>query len=324
VTSVQNITVDTDSLNGSFTDEIRLLHRAEEEGWLTCRMYEIVPSGEWQKLAQAGVSRGFGSEFLKLGAVKAFADGSLGSMTAWMFEPFDDDTDNRGLPTGLMNPPAKMGTLARQVEEAQMQLCVHAIGDRAISEMLDIYSRLGGGRPAPLRFRIEHAQHVRRADFARFGKLGVIASMQPYHCIDDGRWAENRIGQVRARSSYAWRSMLEAGVPLAFGSDWPVAPLDPLLGVYAAVTRAPLDGTHPAGWIPEQRLPVGEALRAYTRGAAYAAFEEEEKGTIAPGKLADVVVLSDNLFTVPPEKIKDAHVVLTIVGGKVVYAELTH
>jgi hypothetical protein len=322
VTSVQNITVDADSPNGSFTGEIRLLRRAEQEGWLTCRMYEIVPARHWQKLAEAGVSHASGSEFLKLGAIKAFADGSLGSRTAWMFEPYDDDPGNRGLPTDLLNPPAKMDALARGAAEAQIQLVVHAIGDRAISEMLDIYSRLGGGDPGRLRVRIEHAQHVRPADFARFGKLGVVASMQPYHCIDDGRWAEKRIGHERARSSYAWRSMLEAGVPLAFGTDWPVAPLNPLLGIYAAVTRATLDDAHPGGWIPEQRLTLEEALRAYTQGAAYAAFEEKEKGTIAPGKLADVVVLSDNLFTLPPEKIQEARVVLTVVGGKVVYRKM--
>jgi hypothetical protein len=219
----------------------------------------------------------------------------------------------------LMNPPSKMEGLGRSADAAGIQLCVHAIGDQAISEMLDLYARLGGDAPAAHRFRIEHAQHVRPQDFARFGKLGVIASMQPYHCIDDGRWAEKRIGHERARSSYAWRSMLKAGVPLAFGSDWPVAPLDPLLGIYAAVTRATLDGKHPEGWFPEERLSVEEALHAYTQGCAYAAFEEKEKGAIARGKFADLVVLSDDLFRVPPEKIKDARVEMTIVGGKVVY-----
>jgi hypothetical protein len=160
---------------------------------------------------------------------------------------------------------------------------------------------------------------MRPQDFARFHQLGVIASMQPYHAIDDGRWAEKRLGQERAKSSYAWRSMLDAGVPLAFGSDWPVAPLSPILGIYAAVTRATLDGKHPDGWYPEQRLSVEEALRAYTQGAAYAAFEEAEKGSIAPGKLGDIVVLSDDLFTIPPTKIKDTRVDMTIVGGKIVY-----
>jgi hypothetical protein len=212
-----------------------------------------------------------------------------------------------------------MEELAQQADKAGIQLCTHAIGDRAVSAILDIYERIGGDHPAAHRFRVEHAQHVRPEDFGRFGKLGIVASMQPYHAIDDGRWAEKRIGHERARSSYAWRTMLNAGAVLAFGSDWPVAPLDPLLGIYAAVTRATLDGKNPAGWFPEQRLTVEEALRAYTRGSAYAAFEEKDKGTISPGKLADVVVLSEDLFRIPPERIKDARVEITIVGGRIVY-----
>jgi predicted amidohydrolase YtcJ len=212
-----------------------------------------------------------------------------------------------------------MEEAASGADRAGIQLAIHAIGDRANAEVLDLLARVGGEHAAARRFRIEHAQHVRREDFGRFAKLGVVASMQPYHAIDDGRWAEKRIGHERASSSYAWRSMLEAGAPLAFGTDWPVAPLNPLLGIYAAVTRATLDGTHPEGWFPEQRLSVEEALRAYTAGSAYAAFEEEEKGTISPGKLADVAVFSDDLFKVAPEKIKNVRVVLTVVGGKVVY-----
>jgi hypothetical protein len=321
LTSVHNITVDADSPTGSFRSEIALLRQAEAEGWLTCRMYEIIPIAQWQKLAEVGIGHDMGSDFVKLGSVKAFADGSLGSATAWMFEPFADDPSNRGLPMDIMKPPSKMETLVRGCNDGQIQVATHAIGDRAVAEMLDIYAKLGGDHPETYRFRIEHAQHVRPQDFARFGKLGVIASMQPYHAIDDGRWAEKRIGPERVRSSYAWRSMLKAGAPLAFGSDWPVAPLDPLLGIYAAVTRATLDGKHPGGWVPEERLTVEEALRAYTRGAAYAAFEEKAKGSIAPGKLADVVVLSDNLFAIPPEKIKEARAVMTIVGGKVVYRQ---
>ena len=319
LTSVHSITVDADSWNGSFTGEIQLLRRAELEGWLTCRMYEIVPITRWDKLRDAGLAHNMGDDFIKLGSVKAFADGSLGSATAWMYEPFADDPANHGIPLPLMNPPGKMEALASGADQAQIQICIHAIGDRAIAEILDIYARLGGANPAAHRFRIEHAQHMRPKDFARFGKLGVIASMQPYHAIDDGRWAEKRLGHERARWSYAWRSMLAAGVPVAFGSDWPVAPLSPLLGIYAAVTRATLDGKHPDGWFPEQRLTVEEALRAYTQGSAYAAFQENEKGTIAPGKLGDVVVLSDDLFTIPPAMIKDARVVMTIVGGRIVY-----
>ncbi len=319
VTSVQDISVDGDSPNASFTGEIQLLRRAEREGWLTCRFYEITPIGDWQRLAEAGLALGMGSDFLKMGAVKGFADGSLGSRTAWMFDPFSDDPGNRGLPLPLMIPPAKMRAAVAGSDKAGIQLAIHAIGDRANAEMLDIFAHVGGANTAAHRFRIEHAQHLRQQDIARFGQLGVVASMQPYHAIDDGRWAEKRIGHERARFSYTWRSLLEAGAPLAFGTDWPVAPLDPLLGVYAAVTRATLDGKHPEGWFPEQRLSLDEALRAYTQGSAYAAFEEKEKGTIAPGKLADIVVLSDDLFTIPPEKIKDARSVTTIVGGKVVF-----
>jgi predicted amidohydrolase YtcJ len=319
VTSVQNITTDTDSPAGSFAGEIQLLRRAEREGWLTARQYAIIPIARLGRLIDAGVSEDMGSEWLKLGAVKGFADGSLGSATAWMFDPFDDAPDSRGLPMSLMDPPAKMEELVREAQQAHIQPCIHAIGDRAVAEMLDLYARVGGANATAARFRIEHAQHVRPEDFARFAKLGVIASMQPYHAIDDGRWAEKKLGAKRSRYSYAWRSMLDAGVPLAFGSDWPVAPLSPILGIDAAVTRATLDGKHPQGWYPEERVTVEEALRAYTSGSAYAAFEENEKGTISAGKLADLVVLSDDLFSIPPQRIKDVSVKMTVAGGRVVY-----
>jgi predicted amidohydrolase YtcJ len=317
VTSVQDI-ASTNTPDGDFTGEVRLLRRAENEGWLTCRFYEITPIAEWRKIAEAGVGHGMGSDWLQLGAVKGFADGSLGSRTAWFSEPYTDDPGNHGIPLPMMSPPARMEAAVHGANAAGIQVAVHAIGDRAIREMLDIYTREGGADPRSRRFRIEHAQHMRSQDFTRFGELGIVASMQPYHAIDDGRWAEKRIGYERARYSYAWRSMLDAGAPLAFGTDWPVAPLNPLLGIYAAVTRATLDGKHPEGWFPEQHLSLDEALRAYTQGSAYAAFAEEEKGTLAPGKLADVVVLSDDLFKIAPEKIRDAKVVMTIVGGRVV------
>jgi predicted amidohydrolase YtcJ len=322
VTSVHNIAADSETFNGSFTGEVQLLRRAELEGWLTTRFYELVPIAHWKRLAEAGISHEMGSDFLKLGAVKGFADGSLGSRTAWMFDPYDDAPAWRGLPMEIMDPPARMEALVRGSDEASIQPCVHAIGDRAISEMLDLYARVGGEGGKARRHRIEHAQHVRAVDFKRFAALGVIASMQPYHAIDDGRWAEKRIGRARARTSYAWRSMLAAGARLAFSSDWPVAPLDPLLGIYAAVTRATLDGKNPQGWIPEQKITVEEALHAYTAGGAFAAFEETEKGTIARGKLADIVVLSDDLFAIPPEKLKDVRVSLTVVGGNIVHNAL--
>jgi predicted amidohydrolase YtcJ len=319
VTSVQDITMGGDSPTGGFNGEIRLLRRAESEGWLTCRFYAITPVAEWQKLAAAGISHGMGSEWLRMGAVKAFSDGSLGSRTAWMFQPYTDDVSNYGLATALMQPPSRMESILQSASQAGLQTAVHAIGDRANATMLDIYTAMGGNNPAEKRFRIEHAQHVRPQDFERFARLGIIASMQPYHAIDDGRWAEKRIGHERAATSYAWRTMLQAGVPLAFGTDWPVAPLNPLLGIYAAVTRATLDGKNPNGWFPEQRLTVDQSLRAYTQGSAFAEFSENEKGTLAPGKLADVVELSDNPFTVAPEAIKDIHVLRTIVGGEAVY-----
>lgn len=322
VTSMEDMALGgNETPDGSFRSEVRLLRRAEAEGWLTCRFYELTPIAEWQRLAEAGLSHAMGSEWLQLGAVKAFADGSLGSRTAWMFEPYADDPGNRGLPQPLMNVPARMEEAVRRADAAGIQLAVHAIGDRAVAKMLDIYSRAGGSDAPRHRFRIEHAQHVRPEDFRRFGQLGVIASMQPYHAIEDGRWAEKRIGQERARSSYAWKSMLDAGAPLAFGTDWPVAPLNPLLGVYAAVTRATLDGKHPEGWFPEQRLTLDQALRAYTQASAYAAFAEKDKGTLEPGKLADLAVLSDDPFKIAPEKVRDLRVVLTIVGGRAVYEE---
>ncbi len=319
VTSVENMNLGTNTPYGTFQGELLLLRRAKHEGWLTCRFYEIIPILDWERLRDIGISRKMGDEFIKLCAVKAFADGSVGSRTAWMFKPYIDDPNNFGLATALMDPPTKMEALAREANAAGIQICIHAIGTRAISEVLDIYQSVGGSDPASNRFRIEHAQHLRPEDFARFARLGVIASMQPYHAIDDGRWVEKRIGPKRARWSYAWRSMLDAGVPLAFGTDWPVAPLNPLLSIYAAVTRETLDGKNPHGWFPEEKITLNEALRAYTAGSAYAAFEENEKGTIAHGKLGDIVVLSDDLFSIAPEKIKDVYVDLTILGGKVVY-----
>ncbi|MGH8246459.1 MAG: amidohydrolase, partial [Gammaproteobacteria bacterium] len=202
------------------------------------------------------------------------------------------------------------------------QLSIHAIGDRANSLLLDMLEKAIRQNPArDRRFRVEHAQHVHPKDFARFARVGAIASVQPYHAIDDGRWAEKRIGPERARGTYAFRSFLDNGVKLAFGSDWSVAPLNPLLGIYAAVTRATLDDKRPNGWVPEQKITVAEAIEAYTMGSAHAAFEDQVKGSLTPGKLADIVVLSDDLFLIRPERIKDVAVVTTIVGGRIVNPE---
>lgn len=199
-------------------------------------------------------------------------------------------------------------------------MLVHAIGDRAIQLQLDIFKRVvAENGPRDRRFRIEHAQHIAPEDIPRFASQGVIASMQPYHAIDDGRWADRVIGPERARTTYAFKSLLDTGVKVAFGSDWFVAPPTPLEGIYAAVTRRTLDDRNPGGWVPEQRIGVADALRAYTAGSAYASFEEGEKGTLEPGKLADLALIDRDLTQVPPEMLREARVVLTVVGGQVVF-----
>ncbi len=208
----------------------------------------------------------------------------------------------------------------RRADSAGLQVAIHAIGDRANAELLDLYEDLERTRgPRDRRFRIEHAQHLRPEDYSRFGALGVIPAMQPYHAIDDGRWAERKIGPERARSTYAFRSLVEAGARPAFGSDWTVAPLDPMLGVFAAVTRRTLDGARPDGWVPEQKLTVEQTLTAYTRDAAHAGFADDRTGVVAPGMLADLVVLDRNPFEVPDEQLREIAVAMTIVGGRTVF-----
>ena len=312
VTSVQH-------MNPEFPD-VAAYSELAEKGELTTRIYAVPMETDWRDQAKVGIRRSWGSPYLRLGAVKGYADGSLGSRTAYMFEPFADDPGNTGLLSDEMHPPSAMRERLMGADAAGLQLRVHAIGDRAISMMLDIFGDIEKEHGYhDQRFAIEHAQHTVQKDFERFAKLHVIASMQPYHAIDDGRWAEKRLGHDRARYSYAWRSFLDHGVTLAFGTDWPVAPLDPMLGLYAAVTRATLDGKNPGGWIPEEKITLSEAVEAYTMSSAFAEFQEKDKGSITPGKLADMVILSDNIFDLKPEAIRKAKVEITIVGGKVVY-----
>jgi predicted amidohydrolase YtcJ len=312
VTSVQH-------MNPEFPD-VAAYSELAEKGELTTRIYAVPMETDWRDQAKVGIRRSWGSTYLRLGAVKGYADGSLGSRTAYMFEPFADDPGNTGLSSDEMHPPSAMRERLMGADAAGLQLRVHAIGDRAISMMLDIFGDIEKEHGYhDQRFAIEHAQHTAEKDFERFAKLHVIASMQPYHAIDDGRWAEKRLGHDRARYSYAWRSFLDHGVTLAFGTDWPVAPLNPMLGLYAAVTRATLDGKNPDGWIPEEKITLPEAVEAYTMSAAFAEFQEPEKGSITPGKLADMVILSDNIFDLKPEAIRNAKVETTILGGKVVY-----
>jgi len=314
VTSVQH-------MNPEFAD-VAAYSELAEKGELTTRIYAVPMETEWRDQAKVGIRHAWGSSYLRLGAVKGYADGSLGSRTAYMFDPFTDDPGNRGLLSDEMHPPSAMRDRLTQADAAGLQIRVHAIGDRAISMMLDIFADIEKEHGYhDQRFAIEHAQHMAQKDFERFAKLHVIASMQPYHAIDDGRWAEGRLGHERTRYSYAWRSFLDHGVALAFGTDWPVAPLDPLLGLYAAVTRATLDGKNPGGWFPEEKITLPEAIEAYTLGAAFAEFQEHEKGSITPGKLADMVIVSDNILELRPEAIRSAKVKTTILGGKVIYGQ---
>ena len=313
VTSVQHM--------GGWAD-LEAFERARKAGTLTTRLYAAVPLDTWERLAQTiragtfGGADGRGDHWLRLGNLKGFVDGSLGSHTAAMLEPFTDAPNDRGL---FVNPPERLYDWTSGADAAGLQVSVHAIGDRAIATQLDIFARVTKEHgPRDRRFRIEHAQHPAAADLPRFAALGVVASMQPYHAIDDGRWAEQVIGP-RIATTYAFRSMLDAQVALAFGSDWFVAPPTPLEGIYAAVTRRTLDDRHPDGWVPAQKVTVEEALTAYTRTAAYAEFAEAAKGTIAPGFLADLAIIDRDLRTIPGPAIRDARVVRTIVGGRTVY-----
>ncbi|HEX6186349.1 MAG TPA: amidohydrolase family protein, partial [Pyrinomonadaceae bacterium] len=214
----------------------------------------------------------------------------------------------------------EMQKFVEGADRAGLQVLIHAIGDRANDAILTIFEQVEKQHGArDRRFRVEHAQHLRPQEVARFRADRVVASMQPYHCIDDGRWAEKRIGRERAKGTYAFRSLLDAGVVLAFGSDWSVAPLDPVMGIYAAVTRRTLDGKNPGGWVPEQKITVEEAVRAFTVGSAYAEFADGVKGTLAPGMLADLVILTEDIFKIDPAAIERVRVRMTVVDGRVVY-----
>lgn len=304
-------------------DDVKIYAELQDKGELTTRIYVAPMETDWKDQAKIGIRRAFGTPLLRMGAVKGYADGSLGSETAYFFDTYTDDPSSHGLLSDEMHPPSAMLQRLKSADAAGLQLCIHAIGDRGISMTLDMFEQIekaNGKRDR--RWRIEHAQHMAAKDFARFARLGVIASLQPYHAIDDGRWAEKRIGADRIKRTYAFRTFLDNGVRLAFGTDWSVAPLSPMWSIYAAVTRATLDDKNPDGWLPEQKLTVAQAVEAYTMGSAYAEFQEKEKGSIASGKLADFVVLSDDIFKIPPTAIKNVKVEATYLGGKLVYGGL--
>ncbi|SPE52405.1 Amidohydrolase 3 [Verrucomicrobia bacterium] len=301
-------------------EDVGLYQYMLNHGELKTRIYAARSIVSWEVLAKAGVRAAFGSDMLRLGCLKGFADGSLGSSTALFFEPYTDAPHTRGLLFDQMLPDGIMLQRVEAADAAGLQIIIHAIGDEANLRILDIYQQAAEKNgPRDRRFRIEHAQHLRPSEIPRFGGQQVIASMQPYHAADDGRWCEKRIGPQRAKGSYVFRSLLDSGAVLAFGSDWTVAPLNPLTGIKAAVTRQTLDGKHPNGWLPEQKITLNEAVRAYTIGSAYAEFAEKVKGSLTVGKLADLVMLDRDIYRIPPAEIDQAPVVLTLLDGRVVY-----
>lgn len=303
---------------GTWSD-LAVFERAHHAGRMKTRISAAVPLATWARLRDTIAARGRrrGDEWLQIGGLKGFVDGSLGSHTAAMMQPFTDAPNDTGL---FVNKPEDLYTWTSAADRAGLQVIVHAIGDRAIDTQLNIFERVERENGQhDRRFRIEHAQHITPKDIPRFASLHVIASMQPYHAIDDGRWAEKVIGPERIKTTYAFRSLLDAGARLAFGSDWDVAPPTPLDGIYAAVTRRTLDDKNPGGWVPAQKITVEEALRAYTIDGAYAMFDEKNRGSLEAGKLADLVIIDRDLTRIQPDRLREAHVVMTIVGGTPVY-----
>lgn len=309
ITSIQDIT---------YKNVLTTYQNLEKEGLLSCRIYTRLPLSEYKDLVNSGIQVGSGSDKLKIGSLKEFADGSLGSSTALFFEPYDQDPSTCGLAMDVVTD-GRLKEWSFHADKNKLQISIHAIGDNANYLMLNMFEEIIDVNPKwDRRFRIEHAQHVRFEDILRFAKLGIIASVQPYHCIDDGVWAEKRIGD-RIKYTHPYKSFLDANVKTCFGSDWPVAPLNAIYGIYAATTRRTLDDNNPNGWIPEQKISVEDAIRCYTINNAYAAFEENIKGSIEVGKLADLVVLSDDIFSINPVKIKDVKVDMTVFDGKIIY-----
>jgi predicted amidohydrolase YtcJ len=299
--------------------DIAALERARARGTLTLRVSNYIPLNEWRAMADSVKARGTGDQWIRTAGVKGFVDGSLGSTTALMFGPYRDAPNTRGL---WVTPEDSLRRWIGAADSAGIQVVVHAIGDRANALLLDIFDSVAKVHgPRDRRFRIEHAQHLRQQDIPRFGAQGVIPSMQPYHAADDGRWAWKRIGPELIKGTYAFRSLLDSGARLACGSDWTVAPLDPRVGIQAAVTRQTLDGKNPEGWVPEQKISVEEALRCYTVNNAFGVFAESRRGTLKPGYLADLVVLDRDLTKIPATAIEQARVVATIVAGRVVYRD---
>jgi predicted amidohydrolase YtcJ len=292
--------------------------RAHRRGEMLTRIYSVVPLRDWARMRDEVADNGTGDNWLRIGGLKGFMDGSLGSHTAAMLEPFTDAPDDRGF---LINELDDMREWITGADAAGLQVMVHAIGDSAIRDLLDIFlDVVEANGEKDRRFRMEHAQHIHPDDIERFAIQNIIAAMQPYHAVDDGRWAEKVIGAERAKTTYAFRSLLDAGAKVAFGSDWTVAPASPVEGIHAAVTRRTIDGANPRGWVPGQKVSVEQALHAYTTVGAFASFDEDNRGMLKPGMLADFVLIDRDLTAVEPDTLRDARILRTVVGGKVVFA----
>ncbi len=308
VTSAQDMSAGTD---------VGVYQELARQGKMKTRIYGCSPLADYSRWQKTGVRRAFGNDWVRVGCLKGYSDGSLGSTTAWFFAPYLDAPTSSGLASDEI---PKMLENIRNADKSDLQINIHAIGDKANDTILSDYEKIAAENGAKdRRFRIEHAQHLRMDDIKRFGSLKVVASMQPFHLADDGRWAHKRLDAPRLKGTYAFRTILDTGGKLAFGTDWYVAPLNPLLGVQAAVTRQTLDGKNPNGWIPEQKITVEETIYAYTMGSAYAEYQENVKGSISAGKLADFVILSDDVFTMNPNDINKVEVLKTFVDGKIVY-----
>jgi predicted amidohydrolase YtcJ len=297
---------------------IDLYKKMAEEGSLGVRLYVMLSEDNRALTVKGAAYRMVGAvdNHLTVRSVKRFMDGALGSHGAWLLEPYADLPSSVGLNT---DPIPYLKETARFAVENGFQLCIHAIGDRANREVLDIYEEAFKSHPdrTDVRWRIEHAQHLSSADIPRFGRLGVIAAMQAIHCTSDGPWVPKRLGEKRAEEgAYVWQKLMKSGAVISNGTDVPVEPIDPMSCFYAAVTRRTKDGT---AFFPDQRMSREEALRAYTVNGAFAAFEEGIKGSLTPGKLADITVLSKDILTCPEEEIRKAEVLYTIVGGKILY-----
>ena len=316
--------------------QVDIYKELRQRGLMTARVRYRPPLAQWNSMAALGIRVGFGDEWIRFGAVKAWIDGIMGNSSARFYEPYTHNPSSRGIWRDIMFPferhpdnpelmQSRLERLALQADNAGIQLTVHAIGDEANGYLMDMLERIiARNGQKDRRFRLVHAQVMTDRDIERGGDMGIVAEMQPYHTADDMRWMEERIGRERSRGAYAFRRIWDSGAILSFGSDSPGTNasryyLNPMLGLYAAVTRKTMSGQPEGGWFPQEKITIEEAIQAYTLNTAFAAFEEDIKGSITVGKLADFVVLSDNLLTMDPNYIKDVSVLMTVVGGKVVF-----